>query len=705
MERLGTAVGQFRIVAAIGQGGLGTVYEAFDEKLKRRVALKELHLDPLEQEARARFLREARILSRLDDPRICRIYDYLERPDGDFLVLELIEGRALDSFLPAGEPMPLAQVLHIGERIAGALVRAHAEGIVHRDLKPANVMLTHGGDIKVLDFGLAFTPARTGDAPPPPSIEEDAARTSFVHTRAGRVLGTLSYMSPEQATGEGATPASDMYSLGLILQELLSGQRAYPRNLPSAALFLAVARGQALPLTGVDAATTRLIDRLKSLKPEDRPTSSETLAALAARRERPRRRLRWAAATAAALTLIGLAGKYTWDLRRERNIAREAQRSAEVARRAAEEVTNFLVGIFEVNDPSSARGRSVTARELLERGAQRIDRQLAGQPLVQARMQVAIGRVHRELGLLDEAERLLRAALASQRAELGEWDPALAATLEALAGVDESRGRFEEAIAFCNQALAIYREAELVEEEANGLNMLGEIYRHRGDLAAAKDFYEQGLGLLTGIPADRVRDKLLEATLLNNMAAMAWEADDLAGAERLLDRVAEVEAERLGPDHPRLARALNNRGLIAIERRDFPLAEDLFRRSLAIKEKVLGAAHPDLASTLFNLGNSLLNSGQPAEAEHLFRRALAIDEAAAGDASPRTAASLNGLGSALSDQSRYDEANVIFQRALEIFDRVAPNHPARHDTLLQWAKVARKRNDLELAHRLEAARR
>ncbi len=240
-------IGHIRLTEMLGEGGMGTVWRGYDEKLRRKVAVKTLRADRLDLQTRARLLAEARILSQLEHPNICRLYDYVEGERNDYLVLELIRGRTLGSAIASGladaEKLRLgfADKLRIAEEIARTLVVAHARGIVHRDLKPSNVMLVASGDgaraesgdgqVKVLDFGLARSvegPAAETSAERPPADagsapHRAAAAASGTLTRlgsivlkseAGRVTGTPANMSPEQARGEGATAASDMYSFG-----------------------------------------------------------------------------------------------------------------------------------------------------------------------------------------------------------------------------------------------------------------------------------------------------------------------------------------------------------------------------------------------------------------------------------------------------------------------------------------------------------
>ena len=347
---------------------MGEVYAGFDETLKRRVALKAIHAEQrLHAESKTRFLREARILSQLDHPNICRVYDYIEGNEGDWLVLELIEGHGLRHAIQKGlEP---SARLKIAEQIADVLVATHAAGVVHRDLKPGNVMITSNGAVKVLDFGLARSVAASHH-PAPARISEQAsaledlelthtavdvdettpvpatkaADVSQFQTTRGGVMGTVGYMSPEQASGDTVTSASDMYSFGLVLQELFTGQPPYDRTLDYVTLLARAKTGVTVPVTGLDKDLTALIERLKSLAPAQRPTAVEAAGRLRWIRDKPKRRLmRLAAAAALALVVFG-ATKYTVDLARERTAAVAARDEADRRRQQAEGLIGFMLG-------------------------------------------------------------------------------------------------------------------------------------------------------------------------------------------------------------------------------------------------------------------------------------------------------------------------------------------------------------------------
>src|SRR4051812_23234764 len=277
---IGTYVGHIRIIGLLGQGGMGEVYLGMDDRLQRRVALKAIRNENrLSAVSRERLLREARALSALDHPNICRIYDYAEGPACDFLVLELVEGITLRQAVEEG--MSRVRKLRIARDILGALAAAHRRGIVHRDLKPDNIMITSGGAVKVLDFGLAR--AQSGsEVQMPFGAGEDAegADTLIFGVSAPAttmIAGTPLYMSPEQARGATVTTASDLYSFGLVLQMLLTGQPPRRADPGGEGVLRTAAPGERLPMSGQPAALTALVARLTSHAPSERPTAIETI--------------------------------------------------------------------------------------------------------------------------------------------------------------------------------------------------------------------------------------------------------------------------------------------------------------------------------------------------------------------------------------------------------------------------------------------
>jgi serine/threonine protein kinase len=383
---IGNQIGSIHIEDQLGAGGMGEVYLGWDSKLERQVAVKTIRLQDQGQEGfRLRFMREARLLSKLDHPSICRCYDLLSTADADFLIMEFVEGHTLRDLLPWQRPNN--EILQLALHMAEALYAAHRKNIVHRDLKPENVMITRQGGVKILDFGVARALERAEDritgqtdgkgasdegvipaarktaqfaaqdqnatrdihrtmALPfdqIPTIQpEGAASQTAALTREGSVVGTMAYMSPEQALGHPVTHACDMYSFGLILQEMFTGTSAYGAE-GALELMQQVSLGQSVPFVSADGELNEFINQLKSPNPLERPTAFQAMQRLGRLLEKPRlerlRRLKTRALTLAiALTLITLAIVTTLAL-----AAAKARKEAELRREQAEKLIGFML--------------------------------------------------------------------------------------------------------------------------------------------------------------------------------------------------------------------------------------------------------------------------------------------------------------------------------------------------------------------------
>jgi serine/threonine-protein kinase len=690
MPRLGGTVGHIRVTEFLAKGGMGDVYAGYDEKLGRRVALKAIRSEHrLNAEAKARFLREARILSQLEHPRICRIHDLVEEDDADVLVLELIQGKSLREAIREG--LDPAQRTRVARQIVDVLAVAHAKAVVHRDLKPDNIMVEPGGDVKVLDFGLArsiedLTSAPTldlaADGAPPESPAEAAAVD--LHTRLGSVMGTLGYMSPEQARGEPATTASDMYSCGLLLQEIFTGRPPFEPGIDRATLLARTAKGETIPATGIDPDLAALIGRLKSLAPAERPPARDTADRLDWIRTKPARRRRRALVAAVMAGLALLSAFSTVQTVRARREARRANQEAEAAR----QVSDFLVGLFRVSDPGEARGNTVTAREILDRGAARIDRDLRTQPLVQARLQSAMGRVYDSLGLYDQALRLHESALATRRELLGEEHLDVAESRIALGNVRWHRGEYDAARPLLGEGLAIRErllgpEAPLV---ADSLQNLGNLLWSRGEYEEARRRLERALSI-----RERSAPESPDvASSLNSLGAIAYKKGDYAEAGRTWERTLAIREKALGPDHPLVAQSLNNLAAVHTSTRDPVGARALLERAVAVQEKVLGAKHPDLASGLMNLGDAVWDAGDAAAAGVHYARAVAILEES-NPTSPELARFLDRLARAVLKQGDADAARPLYERSLALREKtLGPAHHEVGESLAGLAECARR---------------
>ena len=251
----GTRLGPYEVLAPIGAGGMGEVYKARDTRLDRAVAIKVLPSNlSSNPELRARLDREARAISSLSHPNICTLYDVGHQEGHDFLVMEFLEGETLADRLKRG-PLPIEEVLKISIEVADALDKAHRRGIVHRDLKPANLFLTVHGATKILDFGLAKAAVVMDGG------ENTTLGSELQLTCSGAAVGTVGYMSPEQARGEPLDARSDLFSFGVLLYEATTGCRPFS-GATSAILFDAILNRRPKPMTELNPKTPADVERI-----------------------------------------------------------------------------------------------------------------------------------------------------------------------------------------------------------------------------------------------------------------------------------------------------------------------------------------------------------------------------------------------------------------------------------------------------------
>ncbi len=701
-DLVGESVGRIRIIDVLGRGGMGTVYVGKDETLNRKVAVKAIHGDHrLHDEAKARFLREARILSQINHRNICTVHEFIESEGSDFLVLELVPGRNLRAAMKT--QLSEWQKLSIARQLLEVLVAVHGQGVIHRDLKPENIMVKPDGEIAVLDFGLArsvdedaavFSQAPTINLTELESQadSEDRARDSDhamstqVKTTRGTLIGTLGYMSPEQARAEPATAASDMYSAGLILQELFTGSPPLDRGIGARGLILKTAEGQTLPVTGLPADLTALIERLKTLAPGARPSSVDALAQLQSIIDRPKRRRRRALVAAVWLALAVLAGGMTLQSVRASREAERANREA----MAAQEVSDFLVGLFEESNPEQARGASSSAEEILQRGAERISGELEEQPLTRAVLLMTIAKVYRAMGLWAEAIPFLEEAIKIRTTELGEEHPEVAAALNDLGATNLSAGDLGKAETLLTRALELRERALGPEsiEVAHTLLNLSNLSQRTGRLDEATSFVQRAQAIYE---AEVGPDHVFTANGLATMAILMARQGRVEEAEPIFRSVLAILEKELGEDHPKTCEARNNLAIDLKMLGQFEESEALFRHTLEIKERVLGEDHPALAFTLGNLANLYAEMGRFEEAVPPHLRSIELRRSSLGADHPSVARALDNLGGVYIYLGRLEEAEAMCLEALAIREKaLGPDHPSVGTSLHNLARINRQ---------------
>ena len=612
----GQSVGPYRVVRELGRGGMGAVYLAVREQgdFRQRVAVKLVRTGLDSEELRRRFLNERRILARLEHSGIARLVDGGLTDTGvPFFAMEYIEATEVRAYCDAHR-LSVAQRVELVCATCDAVQYAHQNLVVHRDLKPGNILVTGQGVVKLLDFGVAKLLAEDGSA-------------AEVATRTGRWM-TPEYASPEQVRGDAVTTASDVYALGVVLYELLTGHRPYAQETgdpielgrliceeepkrPSTAVSRTMDRttpdGTTISVTPSEVSSARNTSPerlrrslfgdldtivLKALEktPDRRYATVGRLAEdlrrhLAgkpghARRQTLRyrvakfaRRHRVGVGAAALLALALLAGSATtlWQAREAGIQAAMAEEERDRARREAdkaERIAGLMVDMFRLSDPSEALGETVTARQVLERGAARIETELAAEPEIQAQMYDEIGRVYHNLGLYADAEHFFDRSWHSKTAVYGQESPEAAATLHLIGTLNQDWGRYEEAEASYRGALAIQREQlePNAPELAATLNHLGWLLSNLNRASEATDVLEESLA---------IRREVLDAT------------------------------------DPELASTLYALAAAQHEQGDLAASADLFRESIEIYGRVPGGPHPLAATALFNLATVLTVPGEP----------------------------------------------------------------------------------------------
>jgi len=668
----GDAIGPYLLLAALGQGGMGTVWlaERADAQPRRKIALKLPHLGWVPGLAE-RLARERDILASLEHPNIARLYDAgvdsLGRP---WLALEYVDGVPIDRFA-AERALALRQRLELVLQVAAAVAHAHTRLVVHRDLKPSNILVTAGGEVRLLDFGIARL------------LQDESGEATELTRLAGRAL-TPDYASPEQIRGEPIGTASDVYSLGVVAYELIAGTRPYRLKKGTGAISLAAAIAEAeAPLPSRVAADPGLrralagdLDAIlnKALK-KDAGERYASVAAFADDIERHLRRVPVAArpdrlgyrarkfvsrhavpVTAGMLVAIALlvgSGLALWQ-------AREAR--LEAAR--AEQVKNFALSIFSDADTDSGAGAATTAADLLKAAKVRVESELAGRPEVAVELMTAIGFGLLGQGLLDEAGDVLRRAVDLAATSLGPHDPRrLAANVvygEALA----SLGRTKEAIAVLTPAAAEAERQRDTHALIDALRWLGTAQLDAGDADAGVASARAAVAVVDAAPG-RVRP--LDA-------ATAWQS--LANALIFTQRPGQVDAARRGFEltkavypgrttgpvlHARLllAHSLSSEG-------QSRAALDELAAVLEETTRLLGPTHQKVEFTANTLGNARMEAGEAEGAVAAYRIALAAAEQAPGQPVAARGLEHYALASALAAARQGEEALPHFDAAARL---------------------------------------
>ena len=725
------SIGPYQLIQKIGEGGMGQVWLAEQTApLRRRVALKLIRGGAYDDSMLRRFQSERQSLAIMDHPCIAKVFDAGATPDGQpYFVMEYVPGQPITRYCDQHK-LKIRDRLELFVKACEGVQHAHQKAIIHRDLKPANILVVEidgKPTPRIIDFGLAKTlgPGPGGEA--------------FV-TRIGGFVGTPGFMSPEQADPSvlDVDTRTDVYSLGMILYVLLTGRLPFDTERWKSKPFDEVLReireedapspSARLTAQGANAAATaenrgeqpRHLAKLlrgdldwitmKAIE-NDRARRYGTPSELAAdirhylanepvtarpaspgyRLRKYARRHRIAVGVAAlfVLLLTGFAAVQAAQLRR---ITRERDR--------ANRVTDFMTSMFQVSDPSEARGNTITAREILDRASKDIDTSLNKDPDLKADMMDVMGRVYDSLGLYSRALPLLQRVVDIRKQTLGPNNPQTLSSLDSVANCLADEGRYSEAEALERQILD-YRKRTLGPKHPDTLgsmNNLAATLDQEGKYGDAEKLYRETLDLRRGVLG---LDAPATLTSMYNLGRILQEEGHLAEAEALDRQTLESRTRVLGPDHPQ---TLASMGVLAIDLNSegkYSEAERLDRQTLDARQRVLGPDHPETLMSMTNLSNNLRYQGKLAEAEVLNRQTLDLERRSLGSEHPGTLGTMANLGIILQEERRYADAEKIHRETLDLDRRVlGAEHPETQNAMDNLAIDLSMENHYAEAERL-----
>ena len=707
-DLVGRALGPYRLIRLIGQGGMGRVYlaERADDLYEREVAIKVVsatHVGLAGVFAR-RFSREQRILASLVHPHIAQLLDAGTTPEGaPYVVMENVEGRNIIDHCEA-EALSIEQRLRLFDGVCAAVEFAHTRMVVHRDLKPSNILVTPDGLPKLLDFGVA-------------SLLQHEESEAEDHTTIDFGALTPEYASPEQLSGGPVSTSSDVWALGVLLYRLLAGVHPFSFDTRSPLEIARVVREESpVPPSEAVAESAPDVRRLRgdldnivltALRVEtDRRYGTVTRlrddikAHLAGypisarpdtwgyRTSRFVRRNRWGVAAAsilAASVLAGLTG-VAWQ---GRIAAREAEK--------AEATLGYLVEMFGSLDPDVLDGRSVSARELLDIGVARLESELSLQPEIRAEVAGVLGQMLQRLGLYAEARPLLESSYEVAVAN-GSREKGSAFAASRLASLLHEQGELVESRRLATFSLDIRRElyGPADTSVANGLTDLGAILSAQGEYVDAR-----GL-LLEALEIDRGAGRReAVARGLDNLGLIHGRFGEFAEARQLHEEALAIHVELYGEHDTRTALSLVNLADALLELGEYDLAIETLNRCLVIRRDLLGDQHPDVAVALTHLGNVYQSKGDLDAAERYLLEALAIRRAVFGDRHPETAVTLNTLGIVAYFRAEYATAAERFADAVSIWtEQLGEDHPDVLSGLNNLGAAQREAGDLDAAERV-----
>jgi eukaryotic-like serine/threonine-protein kinase len=714
-------IGRYRIVRLIGEGGMGAVYEAEQQEPRRVVALKMIKLGLATPDRLRRFRQESQALARLQHPGIAQIFESSTADTGfgpqPYFAMEFIRGLALRQYADA-HGLDTRQKLALMAKVCEAVHHAHQRGLIHRDLKPGNILVDEVGQPKVLDFGVARVTQID---------DQQGGAQPTMQTGLGQIMGTLAYMSPEQVLGDPleVDTRSDVYSLGVILYELLTGRPPYEvshHQLADAALT--IREQEPASLSSMDRNYRGDIETIvgKALEKDKtrRYTSAADLGAdiqrylhdepIGARPPsagyqlrkfaRRHRGLMTGLAAVFVVLLAGVAASTGQAIRanRERdravaaeaNAVRERNRALEEKQRADDEsATAKAVNDFLQNDllaQAGAHGQAglgakpdpdLKVRTALDRAAAGIGRNFDKQPLVEASIRRTIGNTYVDLGIFPEAQKHLEQAMDLQRGRIPEDHPDMLGLMNDLAWLYRNQGKYAQAEPLAIKVMELRRRSlgENHPDTLDAMNRLGLLYRFEGKSAEAEQLLLKVIEIQRGASGQEDPATLYA---MNTLGFVYQVEGKYAQAETILSKVLVSRRRVSGPEHPATLIAADNVAIVYYRQRKFPQAESLWAENLEIRRHVLGEDHPDTLDTTNNLGAVYRSEGKFAQAEVLLSKVLETKRRVLGEENPSTLMSMLNVAMVYAYKGDYSKAEPLMVRAVDLQGRVlGDGHPDR----------------------------
>ncbi|MGD2110326.1 MAG: tetratricopeptide repeat protein [Phycisphaerae bacterium] len=672
------SIGRYTIRRVIASGGMGTVYEAEQVNPRRAVAVKVMKQGVTSRSALRRFEFESQLLAHLRHPAVAQVYEAGIHQEGDqvvpYFAMEYIpNARTLTDFARE-KKLKTRDKISLFIKVCEAVHHGHQKGVIHRDLKPGNILVDTNGQPKVIDFGVAR------------ATDSDLA-VSTLHTDVGQLIGTLQYMSPEQCKADPneIDTRSDVYALGVVLYELLTGQLPYRiagvpiyeatrmirENQPATPsshdralrgdletiVIKALEKERERRYQSASALTADLRRYLNSEPISARPPSVTYQVRVFARRNKGL----VAGMALAFLTLVMGVITSTTLFFKAKTEARLAQVESEKSRQVATFMTDMLQGV----GPSVALGRDTTLlREILDTTAKRVGDELGNQPEVGAELRLALGSAYRQIGDYSTADEHLSRANEVLQGIQGTEHLDVATSQHSLARLRVAQGRYAEAKDLYERALALRRRLLGAENPrtADTIHCLGCLEHKAGDYERAESLIKEALN---------IRRRRLGphdpnvAYSLRGLANLYFDLGALGDAKTMYEEALEIIRRHNDVDGPDALRLLSKLAALHRAQGELDEAEKRGREVLSLSKQLYGERHPSFANAAGNLGSTLYERGQYAEAEELQRTALTVRRESLGNVHPYVADALNKLANTLSALDKKDEAASMYREALE----------------------------------------